>query len=206
MVKVGGQKGQADQRGAQQEVLQGFQRPPVDHFLAPAGEGAFNAGELPIDLADVFAHHIDLGNVATAQAPLVGQADELQAHWVETHHLGRYGVDGHLVGAGQYAVLHVPAHGPGARSVPGKGAVHHGEETGVNLLLNRQQVHQGFVDHRVRPMALPVQQAAKGVLHRPGHRGEDMGFHGREMDDVSALEYLRYLNAFGEYIVQKSLV
>ena len=43
-------------------------------------------------------------------------------------------------------VLDHREHGARARAVAGGGAVHHREEPGVDLLLDRQQVHQRLVD------------------------------------------------------------
>ena len=54
--------------------------------------------------------------------------------------------------------------GPGA--VAREGAVHHREDSTVDLLLDHQQVHQRVVNHRMRPVAPLVQQTAEGVLHR----------------------------------------
>ena len=70
------------------------------------------------------------------------------------------------------------------------------------LLLDGQQVDQRLVNDRVGPVALTVQQAAKGVLHGAGHGGKDVGFHGGQVHDVLAGENLRYLDALRVNIVQ----
>ena len=61
----------------------------------------------------------------------------------------------------------MPAHGARAGPIPGEGAVHHGEQAGVNLLLDAQQIDQRIVDHAVGPVAVTVQQSAKGILIFP---------------------------------------
>ena len=51
-------------------------------------------------------------------------------------------------------------------------------------------------------MALTVQQSPESILHRSGHRGENVGFHGGQVNNILALEDFRYLNALRENIVQ----
>ena len=92
------------------------------------------------------------------------------------------------------------ARGPGPS--PAIVAVGHGENTGVDLLLDRQQVDQRLVDLRMRPVAAVVQQAAEGVLHRARHRREDMRFHRRQVHDVASDQRLRDLDAVREDVVQ----
>ena len=60
----------------------------------------------------------------------------------------------------------------------------------MDLLLDHQEVDQGLVDDRVGPVAVLVEQAAEGVLHRARGGGEDVGLHGGQMDDVLADEAL----------------
>jgi hypothetical protein len=78
---------------------------------------------------------------------------------------------------------------PGA--VAGERAVHHREDATMDPLLNHQQIHQRFVDHRMRPVAALVEQAAKRVLHRAGCRCEDVGLHSGQVNDVFTDEAAR---------------
>ena len=130
------------------------------------------------------------------------QADELDRQRVEAHQLGGDGVDRHLVGAGQDDVLDVRHHAARPGAVAGEGAVHHGEDAAVDLLLDHQQVHERLVDDRVGPVAVLVEQAAEGVLHRAGRGGEDVGLDRRQVDDVLADEPLRDQEALGVDLVQ----
>ena len=68
--------------------------------------------------------------------------------------------------AARMHVLDHRDHGARARAVAGGGAVHHREDAGVDLLLDGQQVDQRLVDPGVGVVALGVEQAAEGVLHR----------------------------------------
>ena len=54
----------------------------------------------------------------------------------------------------------------------------------MDFLLDGQKIHQGFMDNAVGIMTFGVQQAAEGVLHGPGGGGIDMGFDGREVNDI----------------------
>ena len=90
---------------------------------------------------------------------------------------------------------------PGTGTVASERAVHNSEYAAVDFLLYGQQVHQRLVNHRVGPVPFPVEQASKGVLHRPGHCSENMSFHRGEVDDVSPGKGLGNLNSFGEYVV-----
>ena len=112
--------------------------------------------------------------VADAEAGLVRQPDVRDGERVEAHHLRRDGVDRHLVAGAEDDVLDLREHGARAGAVAGGGAVHHGEEAAVDLLLDRQQVHQRLVDPAMRVVAARVEQAAEGVLHRAGRRGVDV--------------------------------
>ena len=202
MVHVGGEEGPRRYRRPEQHILKWLERAPVDQLLSAAGERITAAVELPVHAGYVLAHGLDLRWVTTAQAALVGKPYESNGHGVEAHHLRGHGVDGHLVGAGEKHVLLVPLHGPRAGTVTRKRAVHYGEDAGVNLLLDCQKVHQRLVDHGVRPVALAVQQAAKGVLHCAGHGREDVGLHGGQVYHVLARENLGDSEALREDLVQ----
>ena len=89
-----------------------------------------------------------------------------------------------------------------AGAVAGGGAVHHGEDAGVDLLLDRQQVHQGFVDPGVGVVAVFAQQPAEGVFHRPGGGGVHVGLDRGQVDDVLADEVIGDADAFGVDVVQ----
>ena len=73
---------------------------------------------------------------------------------------------------------------------------------GVDLLLDRQQVDQRLVDPGVGVVAVVVQQAAEGVLHRAGGRGVDVALDRGQVDDVLAREVVGDADALGEDVVQ----
>ncbi len=148
------------------------------------------------------SHELDLARVANAQASLVGEADVRDGQRVESHQLGRDGVDRHLIAASQYDVLDLGIHGPRARAVACRGAIHHGEDTAVDLFLDRQQVDQRFVDPAVRVVSPGIQQPAEGVFHRPGCGRVDVALDGRQVDDVLAEEEIGDVDAFGKDAVQ----
>ncbi len=173
----------------------------VDEVLALRGERVF-LDELPVLERDVVADDLDVLRFADAQPLLVRDADERQVHRIETLHLRRDGVDGDLIGAGEQDVLLVRTHGSWPGAVTGKGAVHHREEPGVDVLLDLQEIDQRLVDHGVGVMATIVEQTAEGVLHRPGDRGEDVGLDRRQLDDVAVVEELGHLHPLGEDAIQ----
>ncbi len=73
---------------------------------------------------------------------------------------------------------------------------------GVDILLDHQQVDQRVVDHGVRPVAVAVQQPAKGVLHRAGDGGEDVRLDRGQVDDVHAHQRLGDEDALRVDLVQ----
>ena len=111
-----------------------------------------------------------------------------ERHRIEAHHLRRHRVDRHLVGRRQHHVLHHRIHRPRPRAVAGRRAVHDREQTGVNLLLDREQIDQRLVNPRVRVVPPRVQQPAERVLHRAGRRRVDVALGRRQVDDVLAEE------------------
>lgn len=125
----------------------------------------FEAPTLP---GNVIAHQLDVARIAHTQAVFVRQADVFDAERVEPHQLGGDGVDGDLICRGQDDVLlDGPDHArPG--SISGGRAVHHREDAGVDFLLDRQQVHERFVNPRVGVVPVFAQQTAESVLHRAG--------------------------------------
>ena len=68
----------------------------------------------------------------------------------------------------------------------------------MNLLLNREQVDERFVDPGMRVVAPRVQQAAERVLHRAGRRGVDVALGRRQVDDVLAEEVVGDVDPLGE--------
>ena len=58
----------------------------------------------------------------------------------------------------------------------------------MNLLLNHQQIHERFVDHRVGPVPLFVEQPAKCVFHGARGRGEHVRLDRGQVNDVLADE------------------
>ena len=137
------------------------------------------------------ADDLDVTRVATPQPEVVRQADELDGQRVHAHQLGGHRVDGDLVGAGENHVLGVRHHAARARAIAREGAVHHGEDPAMNLLLDHQQVHERLVDDRMRPVPLLVEQPAERILHGAGGGREDVGLHGGQVDDVLADEAAR---------------
>ena len=133
----------------------------------------------------------------------MGEGEIADREGVEPHHLRRHGVDRDLVGGGQENVFAHGNHRARPRSVADRGPVHHGEEAGVDLLLDREEVHQRFVDPGVGVMPAGGQQAAEGVLHRAGRGGVDVALDGRQVDDVGAEEELRDLDAVREHLRQR---
>ncbi len=91
----------------------------------------------------------------------------------------------------------------GTRAVAGEGPIHYREQARMDLLLNREQVHQGLVDHAVCPVALFEEQPAERVFHRAGHLREDMGLHSRQMDDVRSDQPLRDADSLGIDLVER---
>src|SRR5439155_23402661 len=130
--------------------------------------------EAEIDPGDVEADDLDLARVADAETALVAEADELERHRVEAHQLRCDGIDRDHVAGGEDEVFNVRSHGARAWAVPRDRAVRDGEDAGVNLLLNSQQVDECLMDLRVSPVAAEVEQAAERVLHRTGHRRKDV--------------------------------
>ncbi len=171
-----------------------LQPPPVDFVLHARRERhlAKRPREMPVLRAGLrVADDLDVARVAAAEAEVVRQADVLDRERIHPHQLCRHRVDRNLIIAREDHVLHVRHHAAGTRSVAGERTVHHGEDPAVDRLLDHQQVDQRLVDHRVRPMPVLVEQAAEGVLHGAGGRGEDVGLHRRQMDDVLTDEAAR---------------
>ncbi len=173
----------------------------IDHLLPSAGEGVL-VDKAPVLGRDVVSHDLDVFGIAHPQPQLVSQPNELEGHGIEALDLGRDGINGHLVRRGQDDVLLVPAHGSRARPVAGESAVHHGEQSWVNVLLDHQQVHQRLVNDPVSPVPLRAQETSEGVLHRAGDGGEDVGFDGRHLNDVASDEDLRDVHPLRVDMVQ----
>ena len=132
----------------------------------------------------------------------MGQPDVLDRQRIEAHEAGGNGVDGDLIRACQNHVLDVRHHAARARAVAGERAVHDREHAAVNPLLNAEQVHQGLVNHRVRPMTAFVQEAAERILHRPGRRREHVRLDRGQVNDVLAEEPARNHEPVGVDLVQ----
>jgi len=148
------------------------------------------------------AHDLDLPRVRTAEPGIVGESEIADPERVEPHELRRHRVDRHLVRARENHVLDVRHHAPRPRPVAREGAVHHGEHAPVDRLLDAQQIHERLVDDRVRPVPVLVEQAAEGVLHRPGRGGEDVRLDRRQVHDVRPQKAPRDREALGVDVVQ----
>ncbi len=84
-------------------------------------------------MLDVVSDDLNLGRITDAQVEFVRPADEADIHRVEALQLGRDRVNRHLVGGGEQDVLLVPAHGAWTGPITGEGAVHDGEQAGMDL-------------------------------------------------------------------------
>ena len=140
--------------------------------------------------------------IADAEPGLVREADVLERHRIEAHHLRRHRVDRDLIGRRQHHVLDHRIHRARPRPVAGGGAVHDREQPGVDLLLDREQIDQRLVNPRVRVVAPRVQQAAERVLHRAGRGRVDVALGGRQVDDVLAEEVVGDVDAFRKDAVE----
>ena len=158
--------------------------------------------EAPVLARHIVAYQLDLAYVAHAQAALVGQADVVNGQGVEAHQFGGHGVNGHLVGRGQDDILDLRLHGARAGAVASGGAVHHGEDARVDLLLNRQQVYQRFVDPGVGVVAVGAEEPSEGVLHRSGGYCVDVALNRRQMNNVLAEEVVGDADASGIDAIQ----
>ena len=151
-----------------------------------------------VDVAD----ELDFARIAHAQTALVRCTDESQVHWRYAHDPCRRGVDRNRVGACQDHILDVPSRCTGSRTFAGQRSIHHGENAGVNILLDLQQVDERFVDHAVRPMAFLVEQAAEGVLHRAGDVRKDVRLHRRQMQDILAVKEFGNADPVSIYLIE----
>ncbi len=129
-------------------------------------------------------------------------ADERQCQGIETLKQRRRCVNGDLIRRREQHVLLVPVHRARAGTIAGKCAVHHREEAGVDVLLDREQIDQCLVDDAVRPVALAPEQTAERVLHRAGNRRKDVRLHRGQLDDVVADEEFRDIDALWINIAQ----
>ena len=84
----------------------------------------------------------------------MGEPDKSYVHGVEAHHLGRDGIYGDLIGPGENDVLLMPPHGARSGAVAREGPVGHGEDAGVYLLLDVEEIDERLVNDRVRPVGV----------------------------------------------------
>ena len=122
---------------------------------------------------------------------------------IEAHQLGSHGIDGHLVRRGQDDVLDQRLHHARTGAISGGGAIHDGQDPGMDFLLDGQQVHQRFVDPGVGVMAVFAQQTPKSILHRPGGGGVHVGLDRRQVDDILTDEVIRDADAFRIDVIQE---
>ena len=179
--------------------------PPINLVLHARGERHLveRPDEVPVLRACLFvADDFDVARIAASQPEVVREPDELDRHRVHAHQLGRDRVDRDLIAAGEDHVFNARHHAPRPRAVAGERAVHHRKHPAMNFLLNHQQIDERFVNHRMRPVPMLVQQSAERILHRARHRGKDVGLHGRQMNDVLADEPARNHEPFRVHVVQ----
>ena len=98
--------------------------------------------------------------------------------------------------------LTIGLHQARAGAVAGRRAVHHGEDARVDLLLDRQQVHQRLVDPGVGVVPVLAEQPAEGVLHRAGGRRVHVRLDRRQVHDVLADEVIRDADALRVDVIQ----
>ncbi len=164
-------------------------------MLVLGGEGHLleRAVEVPVLLRGIeVADDLDVTHVTAAEALLVREADELAVgHRIHAHELRGDRVDRDLIVGREDHVLRIRDHAARAGAVTGERSVHDREDSLVDLLLDHEEVDEGLVDDRVRPVAVLVQKTAERVLHRAGSGREDVRLDRREVDDVLADEPLR---------------
>src|ERR1700704_1173744 len=111
-----------------------------------------------IDVAD----ELNIAGITDAQTCFMCEPDVANTQRVEAHQLRSHGVDRHLVATGQNNVLDFGVHCARAGPIACGCSIHHGENTAVNLFLNREQIYESLVDPTMRVMAPSIQEAAKG--------------------------------------------
>ena len=97
-------------------------------------------------------------------------------------------------------------HAAGPRTISYERAIHDGKHTAMDFFLDHQQVHESFVDDRMSPMSMLVEQAAERVFHRARGRRKNMRFYGRQVDDVLANEPFGNGESLFVYIVENEEV
>ena len=115
---------------------------------------------------------------------------------------GRDRVDRDRIGAREHDIADDRIHRARSGAVAADGAVHDGEDVGMQLALHDQEIDEHLVNVLVRVMADLLEKAAEGVLD--GARRDRMAvrLHRREMENVLSLEHGRDLDSLGEYLVE----
>ncbi len=145
--------------------------------------------EAPVLLGRIhIPHDLDITRVAHTETPLVCKSDVREAKRIHAHDLGRDRINGDLIRRSQDDVFDLRAHCAGTGTIARRCAVHHREEARVDLLLDREQVHECLVDPGVGIVPMGVQQATERVFHGARGRRVQVALGGRQMDDVLALE------------------
>lgn len=91
MVEEGPKDKEVHNRRMEHQKLQGLQRPEPE-LLAHAGDGIVRLSEVEVDLGNILSDDLDLGGPTHAQTLLMGDANALDIHGVEAHHLGGDGM------------------------------------------------------------------------------------------------------------------
>src|SRR5665647_27126 len=201
VVNVAGQGRPEDERRMKERAFKAPEAALPDRLITPDHEAPFCL-EPEVDACDIVANHLDLANVADAEAKVVGHPDVGDAQRIEAHDPGRYGVDGHRIARSEEDILDAWRHGPRTSPVPADGPVHDTKKTRVDFLLHREEIHEDFMDVFVRIMADFLQQAAERVLDSPRGRGMAMRLDRRQMEDILSDVHGRDLDPFGKDLVE----
>ena len=205
VVDLAGQDEAVDERGVKKQLLEPLEGTEPDQVAAAQPHQVLADVKMPVLLRHFgVADNLDVARVADAQPVFVRHADVGQRHRIEPHQLGRHRIDGDLVARRQHHVLDHRIHGPRPRTVSRGRPVHDGEQPRVDLLLNREQIDERFVNPRVGVVPPRVQQAAERVLHRAGRRRVDVALHGRQVHDVLAEEVVGDADAFGKDVIERA--
>ena len=93
-------------------------------------------------------------------------------------------------------------HRPRAGTVAANGAIHDGEDGGMQLALHVQQIDQHLVHMLVRVVPHFLEQSTERILHRPGGDRMPVSLHSRQVQDLLARIQRGDLETLGEKVIQ----